>query len=318
MVEAVRICVQGLSSYRVAATLLGDRLGVRLSPFTVNRWVDDAGGRAMRPVEVSALLSPPAWSGFLGVDGKAIWVRGEERCLLVAVDQGTQDIIHALVVEREGEDGFERIVRESVTIGNYPLKALVIDAAQPFVGAYLKYFARLPMQLCCIHASRRLDYEIRSGRGTPGEARRSEFKARIRAVLFAPSEQIARERFERLYADRHRYAGLGYKRVDAIRALGRRFDHYMTHHHVEGLPADTNITENVIKQLAKKLRLMEGFQSMPAADRFMRLLVGCYRFKRFTTSCRPHHVGRAPLELAGIDIDGIDWIRFHLRQQQQK
>jgi hypothetical protein len=67
------------------------------------------------------------------------------------------------------------------------------------------------------------------------------------------------------------------------------------------MPADANITENVIKQLGKKVRLMEGFASLESAERFSRLLVGCYVFKRFTDSCRAKDNGKSPLQLAGID-----------------
>ena len=75
----------------------------------------------------------------------------------------------------------------------------------------------------------------------------------------------------------------------------------MTHHVVDGMPADAKITENVIKQLGKKLRLMEGFASVHSAERFTRLLIACYRFKRFTDSCRRDGNGKSPLELAGVD-----------------
>ncbi len=44
-------------------------------------------------------------------------------------------------------------------------------------------------------------------------------------------------------ADRGRYEGL-----DTIGAMERSFEFYMTHHRIEGMPADANITENVIKQ----------------------------------------------------------------------
>ena len=309
------MCVRGLSSYRSAAVLLSERLGRSISPSTLNGWVDAAGARAMTPLQVSAVLAPPGWSGVLGVDGKAIWAAGEERCLLIAVDQGTQDVVHALVVRSEDEASFERLVRETVTMAGYPLKALVIDAAQPFVGAHLKYFARLPMQLCRIHASRRLDWEVRRARRQPDAPLRAELKERLRGVLFASDESLARERFAALVVDHDRYVGLGYKRVDPIRAVGRRLDHYLMHHEVPGLPADSNITENVIKQLAKKLRLMEGFASTESAERFTRLLIGCYRFKRFTDSCHAEHNGQAPLELAGIDLTDLDWVRFHLGEQ---
>lgn len=108
--------------------------------------------------------------------------------------------------------------------------------------------------------------------------------------------------------DAHRYPRLG--RYDPHWSLRTSFNLYMTHHRVPGLPADNNFTENVIKQLGKKLRLMEGFQTVESAESFSRLLIGCYRFKRFTDSDADARNGRAPLEAAGVDLHGIDWLRF--------
>jgi len=191
------------------------------------------------------------------------------------------------------------------------LKGLVSDAAAPFLAAHANYFARAPLQLSRIHASRRLDYAIAKARRSPDALVRAELKERVRAVLFAPTEEQARRRFRDLLGDRDRYEGLG--RRDTLGAMERSFDLYMTHHRVEGMPADTNITENVIKQLGKKPRLMEGFASLESAERFSRLLVGCYRFKQFTDSYRKGHNGRAPLELAGVDLRGQDWLSSLLR-----
>jgi transposase-like protein len=309
--EAVRLYVQGLPSYRVLSVLLEQRLGRPVGRFTLNGWVDELGERAKTPVEVSAELRPPSWSGFLGVDGKAIFAAGEEAAFLVGVDQGTHDVVHAVVAEAEGEEAFERLVREAVTEAGYPLKGLVSDAAGPFLAAHANYFARVPLQLCRIHASRRLDFVIPKAKRSPDAGVRAELKDRVRAVLFAPTEEEAHRLFPRLLRDRARYEGLG--RSDTIGAMERSFDMYMTHHRVEGMPADANITENVIKQLGKKLRLMEGFASLESAERFSRLLVGCYRFKRFTDSCRRDGNGKSPLQLAGVDPGGMDWLRFLLR-----
>ncbi|MBI2237624.1 MAG: hypothetical protein HYU54_03750 [Actinobacteria bacterium] len=273
-------------------TLTESQIGRPISRITLNRFVHDLGGAAKTPLEVSAELRPSSWSGFLGVDGKAIFVAGEEASLLVGVDQGSHDAVHALVLEAETEEGFERLVRESVTEAGYPLKGLVMDAAAPFVAAHANYFARVPLQLCRIHASRRLDFDIAKSKHSPDAPLRVELKDRIRGVLFAPDEATARELLGGLLEDRGRYEGLG--RRDTLAALEKRFELYMTHHLVEGLPADANVTENVIKQLGKKLRLMEGFQTMESAERFSRLLVGCYRFKRFTDSCRRDDNGNVP------------------------
>jgi hypothetical protein len=286
------------------------RLGRPVSRVTLNEWVDERGGRALTPLEVSASLQP-RWGGFLGVDGKAIFVAGKERCLLTGVDQTTQDVVHALVLDGETEDGFEQLVRESVTEAGYPLKGLVMDAAGPFVAAHANYFSRLPLQLCRVHASRRLDFDIAKAKRSPDAALRVELKDRVRGVLFAPTELEARRRLDALITDRDRYRALSRRNV--VGALEKSFELYMTHHRVEGMPADANITENVIKQLGKKLRLMEGFATMESAERFSRLLVGCYRFKRFTDSCRRDDNGKSPLELAGVDLEGIDWLLFLLQ-----
>ena len=86
----------------------------------------------------------------------------------------------------------------------------------------------------------------------------------------------------------------------------------MAQHHTSGLPADNNVTENVIKQLSKKLRLMEGFESIESAECYVRLLADCYRFKRFTDSGRTTGNGSSPLELAGVNLSGRDWLSFLL------
>jgi len=129
-------------------------------------------------------------------------------------------------------------------------------------------------------------------------------------VLYASSYDEARRLLNALIEDRARFKGIG--KYDTIRTLERNFAVYVAHHHTAGLPADDNVTENVIKQLNKKLRLMEGFESLESAERYVRLLVGCYRFKRFTDSCRRADNGKAPLELAGVDIAGRDWLSYLL------
>lgn len=316
VVEAVRLYVQGLPSYRTLAALLSRQLDRPVSAMTLNRWVHELGGVAKTPLEVSASLAPTGWGGILGVDGKAIFVAGEERTLLVGVDQGTQDIVNALVLRTETEDGFERLVRDAVTVAGYPLQGLVIDAAPSFMAAHLNYFPRLPLQLCRVHASRRLDFDIPKAKRSPDAPLRAELKDRIRKTLFAPDEATARHRFAALLSDRKQYRGLG--RRDTIAALERRFDLYLTHYHLPQMPADTNITENVINQLGKKLRLMEGFATMESAERFTRLLVGCYRFKRFTDSSQRTANGRSPLELSGVEPLPPDWLRYLLQPPQQQ
>ena len=308
--EAVRMYVQGMPSYRTLAALLESRAGRQVSRMTLNRWVQQLGAAAKTPLQVSAELAPSGWSGVLGVDGKAVWVAGEEHCLLVGVDCETQDVVHALMVRGEDGECFERLVREAVTQADYPLRGVVIDGSPSFLAAHAEYFPLLPLQVCRVHASRRLDHNIPKAKGSPDAAQRAELKDRVRSVLFASTREEARDYLFQLLRNRDRYAGIG--RRDTVGSLERLFGLYMTHHRVEGMPADTNVTENVIKQLSKKIRLIEGFATMASAETFSRLLVGCYRFKRFTDSCQRNGNGRSPLELAGVEPLPEDWLRYLL------
>jgi hypothetical protein len=82
---------------------------------------------------------------------------------------------------------------------------------------------------------------------------------------------------------------------DTLASLQRLFEFYMTHHDIVGMPPDTNITENVIKQLSKKLRLIEGLRHddlggdvLPAAGRLLPVqalhrLVSARRQRAFPT-----------------------------------
>ena len=309
--EAVRFYVQGLTSYRVLASLLEHRCGQSVGRAALNNWVHELGQQAKSPLEVSIELRP-RWGGFLGIDGKVIFIQGKRHCLLLGVDHPTQDLVHALVLPGETAEGLARLETEARLDAGYELKGVVADLGAGFAQTHRDYFGAVPFQACRVHFDRRLDSDIPKAMWSAKAPLYAELKARIRAVLYAPTYDDGRLLLRALVDERVRFKGIG--NVNVIRALERNFDVYMAHHLTPGLPPDNNVTENVIKQLNKKLRLMEGFQSPESAEGYVRLLVGCYRFKRFTDSCRRADNGKAPLELAGVDLTGRDWLSFLLRR----
>lgn len=56
-----------------------------------------------------------------------------------------------------------------------------------------------------------------------------------------------------------KFGSVGYS---VIRSLQRNIDLLLTHHRVPGLPPDNNITEDVIKQLSKKLDSWKAFRPL--------------------------------------------------------
>jgi hypothetical protein len=308
--EAVRIYVEGLTPYRSLARLLEARLGKPVSARSLNRWVDDIGARAKTPLQVSIELRP-RWGGFLGVDGKVIFIAGVKHWLLVGIDHPSHDLVHHLIASVENGDSYAQLVTEARLDAGYPLLGVVADLGNGFVEAHRDHFGSVPFQACRVHFDRRLNSEIPRLPRSSGAALAGELRDRIRSVLYAPTYAAACDLIYDLHIDRKRYTPV-HRHRDPLRSLLRTSGLYMSHHLTPGLPADNNTTENVIKQLNKKLRLMEGFATRESADHFLRLLIGAYRFKRFTDSCRPGANGQAPLAAAGIDLSGRDWLTFLL------
>lgn len=312
MLEATRLYVQALPPYRVLAQNISDRIGRPVSPATLNGWVLDLGHAAKTPLEVSVELAPQ-WGGFLGVDGKTLRVNGEKNCLFVGVDHPSQDLVHALLLPEETSEGYVRLLTELVRDAGYPLKGVTSDFGPGFLKSHQDYFGKVPFQACRVHLERRLLKDIPKAKKSGKADLLAELRERIHQVAYAPSKQEAIARFGDLLLDRDRYGRYGKKGV--VNHLQRYFPAYLSHFDLPGLPPDNNATENVIKQLSKKLRLMEGFHSLESAQAFIRLLIGCYRFKRFTDSRRSNTNGRSPLELAGVDTRRRDWLLYLLERE---
>ncbi len=183
--------------------------------------------------------------------------------------------MHELVLESETAEGFARLVTEARLDAGYPLEGVVSDLAPGFAQIHQDHFGVVPFQACRVHFDRRLDSNIPKAKWSKKAPLYAELKERIRAVLYADTYEEARSLADKLIAERKRFKDTG--NVDVIHAHRRSFDPYMAHHFTPGLPADNNVTENVIKQLNKKIRLMEGFESIESAERYVCLLVGCYR-----------------------------------------
>ncbi len=304
----VRLYVSALPSYRRLSAATPELVGTQISPRTLNRWVETFGSQAMSPIEMSAAFAPTNWSGLLGVDGTGITIGRQRQVLLIATDQTTRDIVHAIISPSETADAFVRLITDTVTIAHYPLRALVTDAAGGFLSGWSTHLAQLPLQLCRVHFLRRLDEYLPTrpyGSHRPNPDLATEYKHHIRRILLAPTKTEAIHHYQHLTATRDRYHGLA--KHDPLRVLDRHLDHYLTHHTIPGLPADNNITEGVISQLATKLDLTRGFTHPTTANHFTRLLIAWYRHKTFTDG-NGHTNSHSPLQLANATLPTPDWL----------
>lgn len=131
-------------------------------------------------------------------------------------------------------------------------------------------------------------------------------------VLFAKSEEQAKEFFEQLYRVRNLPVEEKEKVVSFLR---RHWDRLMMHHRFEGLPRTTNLVENVNKQLERRYKSIEAFGHRSMAIQYTNLLIAYLRQKPYTDcrGTRKHLNGKSRLESAKVKYLNSDWLKQCLK-----
>lgn len=296
------------ASYRTTARALSRRCRTPIPRMAVFRMVDTLGVNCKTPLEVGWELRP-RWSGYLLVDTDALPIAGEQWHLLLGVDAGTQDILHAVLARREDEGAFRTLLQplQEPRLG-YPLRGLTSDMDPALRKVLAIDRPDLPHQYCTIHFLRWMELDMKFRRRGVPRAAREAMLDRLRGLLYAPGLAQAQAIYHDLLAHERRWRRA--QLAPLLINLQAHFAHLTAHHRHPRMPRDTNIAEGIIRQLDRKLTDLNGFQTPQTAWHSIKMQIMRYRFKRFTDSRHPSHNGRSPLELGGVDIKGINWVTF--------
>lgn len=280
-----------------------------MSRTTVLKWVEEAGKACKDTIETDLELKP-CWSGILGIDGKPIAIAGEKDVVLVAVDKESRDLVHFQIVEEENEEGFESFLLEIRDDIKYPLTGLASDLGKGRVLVKLiaNIFPDTPHQICIVHFSRYVDFILPKSKKSPYYEENACLRKIINNLLFAPSLEEADYYFSYLMNITHLFKASYQKAI--IKSVVTHYSLLTKHFYYPYLPRDNNVAESVIKQLNKKLKLAEGYQTRETAYNHLKLWALCYRFKPFSDSRTKDNNGKPPLELAQVDTSNIDWLEF--------
>lgn len=293
--------------YNTSLRIVGNNIGV--SERGLLNWVMKYGNNAKSPTEV-ALELKPEWSGLLGIDGKELKIKGKDFTLLIAQDILTFDPVFFSLVEGENAEDSKKFFLIIRDVLKYPVKGIVSDLGRGrvFISLIEEILPDIPHQACVIHFSRYVDMTIPKSKKSIYYKENRILRETVKNILFAHSFNDAEEILQRLLLTRNLFKAPYHKKI--INSLERHFDLLTAHFHNPFLARDNNVTENLIKQLNRKLKQSFGFKTIENAYNFLKLWFIYYRFKPFTNSNESHRNGKAPLELAKVNINNRDWLSF--------
>lgn len=303
--KAAQLYFNSEASYRAVSRQL------KVRPQKIFQWTDFLGETCKSFTEVQKELNPK-WSEYLLADGKFIFINKDEYALLLTIDAQTQDIPYAMLFESESYESWHSVFTSVRDDLNYPIKGIISDGNLGLLKAAKKVFPRVAHQLCIRHVYAYYSYRLKYQFKGPKEGI-EPFLDITHKLLYARNKEHLEILLDE-YSSQRQYlidSGLEAEIVN----FESKFEHLWIHFDHPGMPRTNNIVEGVISQLSRKITDTDGFSYFSTAWNSLKLLIMNYRFHKFSCSRIKGHNGRSPLELAGVNTNGINWIKFSQKKQ---
>ena len=303
VLKAADLYFNAEASYRA----VGRQLHVR--PYQIFLWLDELGQQCKSFEEVARELSPQ-YSGYLVADGTTIFVKGEKNQLLLTADVESKDIPYARLSPSEDYDNWKMTLLGLRDKIHYPARGAVTDGDPGLLKALKEVFPGIPVQLCVRHLHNYHLYRLKYQFQGPQEGV-EPFLEITHRMLYAKNSGHLQYLLEEYNTLRHSLIASGLEAE--ILNFESKSEFIWTHFRYPKLPRTNSVIEGMIDQLKHKVTDCHGFEYDDTAWNCLKLIIMNYRFHKFTCSRVKGHNGKSPLELAGANIQGINWIKFSQR-----
>lgn len=295
-----------------------------LSKNTVSKVVTGTAKEVKGSIWVASNLKPN-WGHVLSVDGKLIRVFNPlakdyvgtsaekkyqlKKSWIVGVDVLTKDLPHYQVFDGEGKiDLYDFFKTLKDDIG-YDLKVLVCDGVpETETAVRMVYGTDVGIQLCVRHFIEMLKVYLRQER----KEDRAETENLIITIWSSLGLKRENDCFDALKILTKDPKSRCQKLI--VHSLERHIFELTTHFRFQDqyfVPRYNNDVENLFKQVSLRLKSWNMFRNKQSANNYLKAWALHRRFTKFT-DCRGHinrlKNGKAPLELAGVDIERIDYL----------
>lgn len=269
----------------------------------------------------------PRWGHVLAVDGKIIRVfnplakeyqgtSAEKKAQLkktwiAGVDVLTKDLPHYAVTDGEGKiDLYEYFKTLKKDIG-YDLKVLVCDGKPDTTTAVrIVYGTGVGVQLCVRHFIETLKTIAKK----EGNQKRVATDSLVMNIWSALELRKENDCFDALKLLTNMPKTRCQKLI--VHSLNKHIYQLTTHFRFSDryfVPRHNNDAENLSKQVSLRLKSWNMFRSKQNAENYLKAWALYRRSTKFT-DCRGHmnrlKNGKAPLELAGVNLEEIDYLNL--------
>ena len=344
--ELVKMHVEERMSYRVMSKRLKEKFGLSITPWYLCKMVNEVAQMSKSSIEITRQFNP-VWDGYMAVDDKYVKVRSKRYLCLVAVDT-TGDPVHLELIEEPNQEAYDNFFRYLVDHLGYRVRAITTDLDPMLDNAVKNVFGgQILHQKCIWHAleiiKRQIDYQKTRQNYLRFKKKCDDLSATLedKKVFYHSSleklqrmksdlalleeEYLAREKVltdiremfknntnsevtKELKVIKRRYRT---KYPKVVSFLTDNLDGLTTYTINQRIPKTNIMAENFNRQLQRRLKTIEAFQTFSTAFNYLNMIRNYLRFKPFTDCKRERRYrnGLAPIELCNVKLASRDWIK---------
>jgi len=337
--EVVRMHIEERQSYRVISKRIKEKTGKKISAGSLCKMVNEVAVKTKGSIKIKEEYSPK-WEGYLTVDDKYVNIKGRKFVSLAAIDS-SGDPIHSELLNEGIQNEYDEFFKFIIQHLEYPVKSVTTDL-DGMLEKSIKTVLRgdIPYQKCLRHAMeaimRLLDYQSTQKRyfwlNNPNrnqyvthkinlkelKAKRQiiekEYKQKkelissLKKLLYYKDPIKSEQQYEKLKEE------YGKKYPEVIKFLEKNLTNLLTHQKYTKIPKTNNIAENYNRQIMRRLKTIEAFQSIETAFNYLNLVRNYLRFKPYTDCRGKRRIrnGKSPMELCQVKLSCKDWLKHSL------
>jgi len=211
------------------------------------------------------------WSGIIQIDGKELKIKGVKHVLLVGSDATSKIPIHYELVKTENKECVRCFIKNLIKHYPLPIKGIVSDFGRGkcFVKLIQELFPNTPHQVCLVHFMRYINLFLPRTKKSQYYWRNSVLKWIIKKVIMAPTRKESLQWMDKFIHWIPFFRASYHKRF--IRSLITNYDLLTQHYEHTFLVTNTNVIENINRQIARKLKNLDGFKSSYNSNHFLHI-----------------------------------------------
>jgi len=246
------------------------RYGVARS--TILNWLQ----RISTTLSLGIRIDAARCSGVIQIDGKELKIKGKKKTVFLSIDAKTKQPLSCMVCDGENTRTAEQFLKNLKNRYPREIRGVVPDFGRGkcFLGVVKRILPNVPHQVCLVHYQRYVWLFIPRTHRSRFYLRNQLLKSLIKNVVKSSTREESLFWLERINHFKPFFRASYHKRF--IRSINKNYDVLTKFLDYDFLNTNTNIVENMIRQLDRKLKNLDGFKSNKNLDCFIKLWFKCY------------------------------------------